>query len=93
MASLRRSFALGATLLLALSCSSGGEPEEENLIAPMGKEDLVRYVGIDLHKESLKVCVMYDVRNRTFTTLPTKCPNKITAFFTELAHEHQSSPN
>lgn len=46
------------------------------------------FVGVDLHKESLTVCVMHDVRNRDFHTMPTKCRNSIATFFTILGRQY-----
>lgn len=47
-------------------------------------ERAVIYVGVDLHKESLTVCLMEPDGARTFEKIPTKCRNRIGRFFAEL---------
>ena len=47
------------------------------------------FVGIDLHKDSLTVCIMNRRGQVKFHTIPTKCKNSITRFFIELGRKHK----
>jgi len=46
------------------------------------------YVGIDLHQDSLTVCIMDAGGQCRFEVLPTKVRNRITSFFADLAAQH-----
>lgn len=47
------------------------------------------FVGIDLHKESLTVCMMEGSGERRFERIPTKCRNRIAKFFTDLGSQYE----
>lgn len=46
------------------------------------------YVGIDLHKDSLTICIMNRRGTVRFETISCKCKNKIAAFFLALSKNH-----
>jgi transposase len=49
----------------------------------------VIFVGIDLHKDSLTICIMTREGTVEFVTLPTRCKQKIAAFFKDLARKYR----
>jgi len=56
-----------------------------------GKElpmKIIVYVGIDLHKDSLTICILNRNGTVRFETISCKCKNKIAAFFLALSKRH-----
>lgn len=48
----------------------------------------VVFVGVDLHKESITICVMSRNGKTRFLVIPTKCKNKVAATFKDLSRQY-----